>query len=122
MSKSDRSDGIFLLHIVESLQDVSDFLSGKDYEEFIDSKLLINAVVRCFEIAGEATKNLTMEFRESHSDIDWSGMAGFRDVLIHQYFGVDLAHVWDAYKNFVPDALPKLKALPEYDSIIKILG
>ena len=49
-------------------------------------------------------------------------MAGFRDVLIHQYFGVDLAHVWDAFKNFVPDVLPKLKAIPEYDSIIKVLG
>ena len=122
MSKTDRSDGIYLLHIVESLQDVLDFLSGKDYEEFIDSKLLINAVVRSFEIAGEATKNLTSEFRDAHSHIDWSGMAGFRDVLIHQYFGVDLAHVWDAFKNFVPDTLPKLKALPEYDSIIKILG
>ena len=122
MSRTDRTDGVYLLHIVESLQDVTDFLAGKEYEEFIDSKLLINAVVRCFEIAGEATKNLTMEFRNAHADIDWSGMAGFRDVLIHQYFGVDLAHVWDAFKNFVPDTLPKLKALPEYDSIIKVLG
>ena len=114
--------GFILLHIVESLQDVSDFLSGKEYEEFIDSKLLINAVVRSFEIAGEATKNLTQVFRDNHAEIDWSGMAGFRDVLIHQYFGVDLAHVWDAYKTFIPDTLPKLKALPEYDSILKVLG
>ena len=113
---------MYLLHIVEALQDVSDFLEGKDYEEFIDSKLLINAVVRCFEIAGEATKNLTMEFRDAHADIDWSGMAGFRDVLIHQYFGVDLVHVWDAFKNFIPNTLPRLKALPEYGSIIKVLG
>ena len=122
MSKTDRTDGVYLLHIVESLQDVSDFLEGKDYEEFIDSKLLINAVVRSFEIAGEATKNLTMEFRDAHADIDWSGMAGFRDVLIHQYFGVDLVHVWDAFKNFIPNTLPRLKALPEYGSIIKVLG
>ena len=122
MSKTDRTDGVYLLHIVESLQDVSDFLEGKDYEEFIDSKLLINAVVRSFEIAGEATKNLTLEFRDAHADIDWSGMAGFRDVLIHQYFGVDLVHVWDAFKNFIPNTLPKLKALPEYVSIIKVLG
>ena len=122
MSKTDRTDGVYLLHIVESLQDVSDFLAGKEYEEFIESKLLINAVVRSFEIAGEATKNLTQAFRDSHAGIDWSGMAGFRDVLIHQYFGVDLAHVWDAYKTFIPDALPKLKALPEYDSILKVLG
>ena len=122
MSKTDRTDGVYLLHIVEALQDVSDFLEGKDYEEFIDSKLLINAVVRSFEIAGEATKNLTMEFRDAHADIDWSGMAGFRDVLIHQYFGVDLVHVWDAFKNFIPNTLPRLKALPEYGSIIKVLG
>ena len=122
MSKDERTDGVYLLHIIESLQDVLSFLEGKEYEEFIESKLLINAVVRSFEIAGEATKNLTQDFRSKHSEIDWTGMAGFRDILIHQYFGVDLAHVWDAYKTFVPDALPKLIALPEYSSILKVLG
>ena len=49
-------------------------------------------------------------------------MAGFRDVLIHQYFGIDLANVWDAYVHFVPDVLPKLQALDAYIQMRKILG
>ena len=56
MSKTERTDGIYILHIADSLQDVIDFLAGKDYSDFVESKLLINAVVRSFEVAGEATK------------------------------------------------------------------
>lgn len=122
MSKTDRTDGVYLLHIVESLSDIRDFLDGKDYAEFVESKLLINAVIRSFEVCGEATKNLTVEFRAKYPEIDWSGMAGFRDVLIHQYFGVDLANVWDAVVNFIPETLPKLKAIDEYELIKRVLG
>lgn len=122
MSKTERSDGVYLLHIVESFHDVTDFVYDKDYSDFAESKLLINAVIRSFEIAGEATKNLTDTFRSRHPEIDWTGMAGFRDVLIHQYFGVDLTNVWDAIKNFIPEVLPKLEELDEYQSIKKVLG
>lgn len=122
MSKTERTDGVYLLHIVESFQDVLDFVADKDYAEFVKSKLLINAVVRSFEVAGEATKNLSPELRARHANIDWSGMAGFRDVLIHQYFGIDLANVWEVVAHFVPETLPKLKAMEEYGSICKVLG
>ena len=122
MKKSQRSDGIYVMHIADSLQDVVDFLSGKDYSEFVESKLLINAVVRSFEIAGEATKNLSPEFRLLHPEIDWTGMAGFRDVLIHQYFGIDLANVWDVFVNFIPETLPKLIVMEEYVQARKVLG
>ena len=122
MSKTERTDGIYILHIADSLQDVIDFLAGKDYSDFVESKLLINAVVRSFEIAGEATKNLSDDFRMSHPEIDWTGMAGFRDVLIHQYFGIDLANVWDVFVNFIPETLPKLKSLDEYIQARKVLG
>ena len=122
MKKSQRSDGIYVMHIADSLQDVVDFLSGKDYSEFVESKLLINAVVRSFEIAGEATKNLSPEFRHLHPEIDWTGMAGFRDVLIHQYFGIDLANVWDVFVNFIPETLPKLIVMEEYVQARKVLG
>ncbi len=122
MSKAERSDGVYLLHIVDSLQDVLDFLDGKEYSDFVESKLLVNAVVRSFEIVGEAAKNLSEEFRSSNPDIDWKGMAGFRDVLIHQYFGIDLANVWDAYVHFVPDTLQRLRSLDVYSQMRKILG
>ena len=122
MKKSQRSDGIYVMHIADSLQDVIEFLSGKDYSDFVESKLLINAVVRSFEIAGEATKNLSDEVRQLNPEIDWAGLAGFRDVLIHQYFGIDLANVWNVIVNFIPETLPKLKATEEYVQARKVLG
>ena len=58
----------------------------------------------------------------SHPEIDWTGMAGVRDVLIHQYFGIDLANVWDVFVNFIPETLPKLKSLDAYIQARKVLG
>jgi len=117
MSKGERTDGVYLLHIVTAMKDVQKFLEGKDYAAFAQSKLLINAVVRSCEIMGEAAKNLTEAFRVAHADIEWKGMAGFRDVLIHQYFGIDLENVWDVHVNFIPDNLKKILELPEYRSM-----
>jgi len=121
MSKDERTDGVYLLHIASAMQDVQEFLEGKDYSEFAQSKLLINAVVRSCEIMGEATKNLTEAFRAAHADIEWKGMAGFRDVLIHQYFGIDLENVWDVYANFIPANIKKITALPEYQAMAAIM-
>lgn len=122
MSKTERTDGVYLLHIVESFQDVREFVADKSYGDFAESKLLVNAVIRSFEVAGEATKNLSSQFRQSHPEIDWAGMSGFRDVLIHQYFGIDLPNVWEVIEHFIPETLPKLMALDSYKSMQAVLG
>ena len=66
------------------------------------------AVIRQFEIVGEATKNLSDAFRECHAGLPWKDMAGFRDKLIHQYFGVDLSMVWRSVVDDVPMLLEEL--------------
>ena len=81
---------------------------------FLESKLLIRAVTSSFEIAGEATKNLTREFREAHPEVRWRDMAGFRDVLIHGYFGIDEYQLWKGAKEFAPEAIAKITAMKEY--------
>ena len=66
------------------------------------STLLQDAVIRNFEIIGEATKNLSLDFRERHPEIPWRKMAGLRDVLIHNYMGVNARMVWNIVKNDLP--------------------
>ncbi len=119
MKTGDMTDGIFLMHIVDALQETIDFTRDQSLETFLDSTLLIRAVTSSFEIAGEATKNLTKEFRDSHPEVAWRDMAGFRDVLIHGYFGIDETQLWSGAKEFAPDAIEKIMAMAEYQEARK---
>ncbi len=119
MKAGDMTDGIFLIHIVDALQETIDFTRNQSLESFLGTTLLIRAVTSSFEIAGEATKNLTKEFRESHPEVSWRDMAGFRDVLIHGYFGIDETQLWKGAKEFAPDAIAKIKAMNEYQTALK---
>ena len=114
MKVGDMTDGIFLIHIVEALQETITFTEDVGCDAFLESKLLIRAVTSSFEIAGEATKNLTREFREAHPEVRWRDMAGFRDVLIHGYFGIDEYQLWKGAKEFAPEAIAKITAMKEY--------
>ena len=114
MKAGDMTDGIFLMHIVDALRETVEFTDGIEMEEFLDSRLLIRAVTSSFEIAGEATKNLSMEFRTAHPEVKWRDMAGFRDVLIHGYFGIDEAQLWKGAKEFAPDAIVRIEQMAEY--------
>jgi uncharacterized protein with HEPN domain len=73
--------------------------------------MIQDAIIRNFEIIGEATKHLSPELKQSHPEIQWRGMAGFRDVLIHNYMGVDLEEVWNILKNELPQIKSSLKAI-----------
>lgn len=71
--------------------------------------MVIYAVIRCFEIIGEAVKNIAQDFKDKHSDIPWSKMAGMRDKLIHSYFGVDYETLWETIKKRIPEIKPLFK-------------
>ena len=114
MKAGDMTDGVFLIHIVAALQETVDFTAGLSMEKFLGSTLLIRAVTSSFEIAGEATKNLTQELRNAHPEVEWRDMAGFRDVLIHGYFGIDETQLWKGAKEFAPSTIAKIKAMAEY--------
>lgn len=114
MKSGDMADGIFLMHIVDALRETVEFTNGVEMPEFLDSKLLVRAVTSSFEIAGEATKNLTMDFRNAHPEVKWREMAGFRDVLIHGYFGIDETQLWKGAKEFAPETIAKIERMSEY--------
>ena len=96
---------IFLKHILESINFIESFSKNLIFEQFIKNKLRQNAIVRELEIIGEAVKNLSSIFTDKHPTVEWGKIAGLRDKLIHNYFGVDLKTVW----NVVKEDLQKLK-------------
>lgn len=95
--------------ILVAITDIEEFIRGMTYEVFAKDKRTVNAVIRSLEVLGEATKRIPTSFRQEHQDIPWSRMAGMRDVLIHDYMGVDLKTVW----KVAEDRLSELKPLIE---------
>jgi len=101
-----KDDKIYLFHIIECIENIKDYVApGKSV--FFESKLIQDAVIRNLEIIGEATKKISAELRQKENNIPWREMAGLRDVLIHDYFGVDLSIIW----NVVEKELPKIHTL-----------
>ncbi len=80
-------------------------------EDFLQSKIVQDAVIRNFEIIGEAVKNLSPDFRKEYSEIEWRKIAGMRDKLIHDYIGVDLWSVWGVIVDILPDFKRQLTEL-----------
>ena len=97
-------DRLYLIHILECIEKIESYtVDGR--EAFMKSRMIQDAVIRNFEVIGEATKRVSMDVRQQYPDIRWRDVAGFRDVLIHDYLGVDLDEVW----NIVQTTMPILK-------------
>lgn len=97
--------------IVSAIADVEEFTRGMSYDMFTADRKTVSAVIRCLEVLGEAAKHIPSTFRKKHPDIPWSKMAGMRDVLIHDYMGVDLKTVWKVLQERLPELKPLLKGL-----------
>jgi uncharacterized protein with HEPN domain len=97
-----RRDDAYLLDILIAARKALKFLEGMTWEEFEQSELHQNAVVHLLEITGEAARLVSQETRDAHPDIPWEQMIGMRNRLIHEYFRVDLATVWDTVRNDLP--------------------
>ena len=100
---------IYLRDILDSFNNAHQFLEGLSYDDFIDDRKTISAVVRELEIVGEATKQIPAFIRKKYPEIPWSEMAGMRDKLIHFYFGVDMDIVWETVKIRIPKLEPLIQ-------------
>lgn len=93
----------YLKDILQAIDDIAEFTEGMDFEQFNGDKKTVNAVIRSLEVLGEAAKHIPEAFRKRHLEIPWSKMAGMRDVLIHDYMGVDHMTVWKVAKERLPE-------------------
>ena len=92
----------YLRHILVEADYLQGSFTGMKVEVFMASETLRRAAVRSLEIIGEAAKKVPEEFRAKYPTIEWRAMAGMRDRLIHDYFGVDYELVWDVVHNRIP--------------------
>lgn len=90
-------------HILVETTFILNHTGNKTKDEVVNDEVLCRAIVRSIEIIGEASKKIDDEFKSIHHHIEWKKIAGTRDKLIHDYFGIDYDIVWDILENKIPD-------------------
>jgi uncharacterized protein with HEPN domain len=94
-------DDLYLRHILDAIQKIERYSEG-GHDELIAESMRHDAVIRQLEIIGEATKRLSPQLLGQHPEVPWRQVAGMRDVLIHDYMGVDLERVWNVVQRDLP--------------------
>ena len=103
MNKKKRSYQVFLDDIQLAMGRIAEYIKGYDFEHFKKDNKTIDAVIRNFEIIGEASKNLDEKIKEKYPEVPWKEMYYLRNRVSHEYFGVDYEIIWDVATNYLPE-------------------
>ncbi len=106
-----KDDEIYIDHILLSIKNILNYTKDISKEKFAKTTLIQDAVIRNFEIIGEATKKVSSDFKQINPEVPWKEMAGMRDKLIHDYIGVDIQVIWDTVEKDLPILLKLLKEI-----------
>ncbi len=110
-----RSQELYLADILEAIANINDFVGAMSLAEFEEDRKTCSAVIHQFQIIGEAVKHISEELIIQHPQISWKDIAGMRNILVHEYFGVDLNLVYETIQH----DLPQLKKTVE-ELLLKI--
>ena len=102
---------LYLDDILEAAKRIEKYTKGLTLAKVKRNELTIDGVVRNLEIIGEAVKNIPANIKDKHPDIEWKKMAGLRDILAHEYFGIDLEILWDIIENKLPELKKEISRL-----------
>lgn len=96
---------LYLLDIKKAIENIEEYTRGIDFRKFVENTEKVDAVIRNLEIIGEAAKKIPKNMREKHKMIKWESIIGMRNIIVHEYFGVDLEIIWKT----INERLPELK-------------
>ena len=97
-----KDDKLYLIHISECIDKIESYVSQIDKESFLGSTLVQDAVVRNLQILAESTQRLSEGLKQIHAEIDWYKISGFRNILVHDYLGIDMESVWNIVEKEIP--------------------
>jgi uncharacterized protein with HEPN domain len=102
---------IFLGHILESIDRIREYTEGLDEDSFAEDDKVQDAVLRRIQIIGEAVKKLPEELRAAHPQVPWRRIAGTRDKVVHDYFGIDIELVWIVAESQLPELAVEIRSI-----------
>jgi uncharacterized protein with HEPN domain len=105
---SKRSPQLLLEDILQSANKILAYTNGLSYSQFLADSRTVDAVIRNFEIIGEAANRLPQEIRDQYPKIDWHRIRGFRNRIVHDYMGIDFEIVWLIKEKFLPSMIREI--------------
>jgi len=102
MSPGKREFILYLEDMLQSMERIEEYLGDLDFRKFKMNYLVVDAIIRNFEIIGEASKNIPSDIHEKYPEIPWRKMYGLRNLIDHEYFGIDYEMIWEIAKNNLP--------------------
>ena len=105
------NNSAYLLHIRDAIKEIVNYSKNATKKRFLKSPWDQAAVIRYLEIIGEAASNISNDYKKLNSEIPWRKISGFRNVLVHEYFGVDLNLVWQIIKEDIPELKENINKL-----------
>ncbi len=106
-----RGDILFIEDILECMQKIETYISELNYQSFIENQMAQDAVIRNLEVMGEAATKISNEVKLNYSEVPWKQMSGLRNILIHEYFGIDLEIIWHIVNVNLKDTKPLIKKI-----------
>jgi uncharacterized protein with HEPN domain len=105
-----KDDRIYLEHIIDCIDRINEYTQN-DRFVFMNSPLVQDAVIRNLQTLSESTQKLSAELKSQHPEINWKAISGFRNILVHNYFGLDLPGIWTVIENRLPELKASLEKL-----------
>ena len=108
---SKRDNDLLLMDMLDAAEKILKYTSNLDYDTFLENEMVIDAVARNFEIIGEAANRIGPDFKTTHPQIEWLRITGFRNRIIHEYFGIDYEIMWTIIEESIAELIDELNQL-----------